>query len=80
MAVDKTVSGKTALTGAVGGVSGVGLAPLIIWLFGQFNVEMPPEEAALIGGLITAAGTFLVGWLKPARQGKYVVDPDGPDH
>lgn len=79
MAVDKTVSNKTALTGVVGGVSGAGLAPLIVWMFVQFGVEMPSEVAAILGGLVVAAGTFLIGWLIPAKQGTYVVI-DEPDH
>lgn len=72
---DNTLSGKTVMTGATGVVGGVGLAPLIVWLFGLGQVEVPAEVAGIIGGLVTAVATFLVAWLKPAKSGTYV-DPD----
>src|SRR5699024_1224502 len=66
------VSNKTATTGAVGGVSGVGLAPLIIWILGQFGIDMPPEVAAIVGGLIAGVSSTVIAWLMPAKAGKYV--------
>ena len=66
------VSNKTATTGAVGGVSGVGLAPLIIWVLGQFGIDMPPEVAAVAGGLIAAAAATVIAWIMPAKSGKHV--------
>ena len=66
------VSNKTATTGAVGGVSGVGLAPLIIWILGQFGIDMPPEVAAIVGGLIAGVASTVIAWVVPAKSGKYV--------
>ena len=65
-------SGKTKLTGAVGGISGVGLAPLIVWILGQFGNDMPPEVAAIVGGLIAGVASTVIAWLMPAKSGKYV--------
>lgn len=65
-------SGKTKLTGAVGGISGVGLAPLIIWILGQFGLEMDPETAAVAGGLIGALASTTIAYFVPAKSGKYV--------
>ena len=66
------VSSKTATTGAVGGVSGVGLAPLIIWILGQFGIDMLPEFAAMVGGLIAGVASTVIAWVVPAKSGKYV--------
>jgi len=66
------VSSKTATTGAVGGVSGGGLAPLIIWILGQFGIDMPPEVAAIVGGLIAGVASTVIAWIMPAKSGKYV--------
>ncbi|MGO2037021.1 MAG: hypothetical protein ACTH2U_11130 [Brevibacterium sp.] len=67
-----TISTKTAATGAVGGASGIGLAPLIIWALGQFGIDMPPEVAAVAGGIIAGLASTLIAWLVPAKSGKYV--------
>lgn len=66
------ISTKTSTTGGAGLASGVGLAPLIIWILGQMGVDMPPEVAAIAGGLIAAAVTTVIAWLMPAKQGKHV--------
>lgn len=66
------ISTKTSATGAVGAVSGVGLAPLIIWALAQFGIEMDAATAAVAGGLITTVATTLIAWLMPAKQGKHV--------
>lgn len=66
------ISGKTGATGATGAISGAGLAPLIIWILGQFGVDMPPEVAAVAGGLIAGLATSLIAWLVSAKSGKYV--------
>lgn len=66
------ISTKTSTTGGAGLASGVGLAPLIIWILGQAGVDMPPEVAAIAGGLIAAAVTTVIAWLMPAKQGKHV--------
>lgn len=82
-AKDRKVSGKTALTGASGGLSGAVLAPLIVWILDQFGIEMDGEVAAVAGGLIVAVVTFVVAWGKPAKSGTYVeVDrtPVGEDY
>ena len=77
---DNTLSGKTVMTGATGVVGGAGLAPLIVWLFGLGEVEVPAEVAGIIGGLVTAIVTFLVAWLKPAKSGTYVNTDYVPKH
>lgn len=77
---DKTLSGKTVLTGATGVVGGVGLAPLIVWLFELGQIEVPVEVAGIIGGLATAVATFVVAWLKPAKSGTYVDTDYVPKH
>ena len=80
----RTVSGKTGATGAAGAGAGVGLAPLIIWILGLFGVDMPPEVAAVAGGLLAAVTSTVIAWLVPAKTGKYVdtepwiVDVDTP--
>lgn len=48
----------------VGGsiLGGIGLAPLIVWLLGQFGIDMPGEVAAIVGGLISnLVGYFFEG-------------------
>lgn len=65
-------SSKTKLTGAVGTVSGVGLAPLIVWILGQFGLDMDPETAAVAGGLIGAIASTIIAYVVPAKSGKYV--------
>ena len=65
-------SGKTKLTGAVGGISGVGLAPLIVWILAQFGLEMDAETAAVAGGLIGAVASTIIAYFVPAKSGKYV--------
>ena len=66
------ISAKTGATAGAGTVSGVSLAPLIIWILGQFGVDMPPEVAAVAGGLIAAAAATVIAWVVPAKSGKYV--------
>lgn len=39
----------------IGGLGGSGVAPLVIWLAGQFGLDLPPEVAGCIGSLIGAA-------------------------
>ena len=65
-------SGKTKLTGAVGGISGAGLAPLIVWILGQFGLEMDPQTAAVAGGLLGALASTIIAYFVPAKSGKYV--------
>lgn len=65
-------SGKTKLTGAVGGISGVGLAPLIVWMLAQFGLEMDAETAAVAGGLLGALASTIIAYFVPAKSGKYV--------
>ena len=66
------ISAKTGATAGAGTISGVSLAPLIIWILGQFGVDMPPEVAAVAGGLIAAAAATVIAWVVPAKSGKYV--------
>lgn len=66
------ISAKTGATAGVGTVSGVSLAPLIVWILGQFGIDMPPEVAAVAGGLIAAATATVIAWAVPAKSGKYV--------
>lgn len=66
------ISAKTGATAGVGTISGVSLAPLIIWILGQFGIDMPPEVAAVAGGLIAAAAATVIAWVVPAKSGKYV--------
>ena len=66
------ISAKTGATAGAGTISGVSLAPLIIWILGQFGVDMPPEVAAVAGGLIAAAAATVIAWIMPAKSGKYV--------
>lgn len=66
------ISAKTGATAGAGTISGVSLAPLIIWVLGQFGVDMPPEVAAVAGGLIAAAAATVIAWVVPAKSGKYV--------
>ena len=72
-------SGKTKLTGAVGGISGVGLAPLIVWILAQFGLEMDAETAAVAGGLIGALASTIIAYFVPAKSGKYVDATPVPD-
>ena len=65
-------SGKTKLTGAVGGISGVGLAPLVVWVLAQFGLEMDAETAAVAGGLLGALASTIIAYFVPAKSGKYV--------
>jgi hypothetical protein len=48
------------------GVAGA-IVTVIIAILGQFGVEVGPELAALI----TAAVTFVLGWLKTELVGRY---------
>lgn len=68
----KNVSGKTGATTATGVAGGAGIAPLIVWILGQVGVDMPPEIATIVGGLVAGALSFLVAWLVPATSGTYV--------
>ena len=68
----KNISGKTGATGATGAVSGASIAPLIIWILGQFGIDMPPEVAAIVGGLVGTIAATLIAWLVPATSGTYV--------
>lgn len=72
-------SGKTKLTGAVGGISGVGLAPLIVWILAQFGLEMDAETAAVAGGLLGALASTIIAYFVPAKSGKYVDATPVPD-
>jgi hypothetical protein len=60
----QAASGKTVLTGG----TGVVVAPIIIWVLSLFGIEMPPEVAAGIAGLLALAVAYFV----PAKSGKYV--------
>lgn len=71
-------STKTKLTGAVGTVSGVGLAPLIVWILAQFGLEMDAETAAVAGGLIGAVASTIIAYFVPAKSGKYVEVDETP--
>lgn len=66
------ISAKTGATAGAGTISGVSLAPLIAWILGQFGIDMPPEVAAVAGGLIAAAAATVIAWVVPAKSGKYV--------
>lgn len=72
-------STKTKLTGAVGTVSGVGLAPLIVWVLAQFGLDMDPQTAAVAGGLIGALASTIIAYFVPAKSGKYVDATPVPD-
>ena len=63
----QAASGKTVLTGG----TGVVVAPIIIWVLSLFGIEMPPEVAAGIAGLLALAVAYFV----PAKSGKYVAVP-----
>ena len=63
----QAASGKTVLTGA----TGIAVAPIIVWVLSLFGVEIPPEVAAGIAGLLAAAVAYFV----PAKSGKYVTGP-----
>lgn len=66
--MEAKVSAKTGLTAG----AGLGVAPILIWLLSMFGVDMPPEVAAAIAGLLAVAVAYFV----PAKSGKYVEDPD----
>lgn len=68
----KNISGKTGVTGAAGTASGVGLAPLIIWVLALWGIDMDPATAAVAGGLISTVVTTILAWVVPAKSGKYV--------
>lgn len=68
----KNISGKTGITGAAGAASGVGFAPLIIWILALWGIEMDPATAAVAGGLISTVVTTILAWVVPAKSGKYV--------
>ena len=70
--VDKRVSGKTGLTAAAGVGAGAGIAPLIVWLSQLAGVDMPPEVAVIVGGLLASVSAFVTAWLVPARSGSNV--------
>lgn len=59
----KTISNKTAVTG----LSGTAVV-LLVYLVGLFGVELPAEIAAAVVTLVTA----LIGYLLPAKSGRYV--------
>ncbi|MGR6088943.1 hypothetical protein ACU4IU_00085 [Brevibacterium sp. CSND-B09] len=68
----KTISGKTGTTGAVSLAGGASIAPLVVWGLGLAGVDVPPEVAVIIGGLISSLAAILVAWLMPAKSGTYV--------
>lgn len=75
----KTISGKTGTTGAVSLAGGASIAPLVVWGLGLAGVDVPPEVAVIIGGLISSLGAILVAWLMPARSGSYVQVDNEPE-
>lgn len=75
----KTISGKTGTTGAVSLAGGASIAPLVVWGLGLAGLDVPPEVAVIIGGLISSLGAILVAWLMPARSGSYVQVDNEPE-
>lgn len=68
----QAASGKTVLTGG----AGIAVAPIIVWVLGLFGVEIPPEVAAGIAGLLAMAVAYFV----PAKSGKYVAVNENLDN
>lgn len=63
--MNPNVSAKTTATGG----TSIGGGVLIVWLLGQFGVEIPGEVAAAIAGLLA----LIIAYFVPAKSGKYVV-------
>lgn len=70
--MSNTISGKTGITGASSLISGAAVAPVVVWVLGLFGVEIPPDVAAVIGGLLASGVATLVAYVVPAKSGRYV--------
>lgn len=49
---------------AAGGAIGTPLGVVLVWVLGQFGVEMPAEVAAALGTVVGA----VVGWFKKGKE------------
>ena len=63
--MDKKPIQPKVKAGAVGGIGGaIVLAPLIVWVLKTMEIDMPLEVAAIVGGLLTQASSFISSFMK----------------
>ncbi|MCK9250334.1 MAG: hypothetical protein M0P31_15345 [Solirubrobacteraceae bacterium] len=66
-------------TGTTAGLA-TPLAIVIVWLLGQFDLDMSPEVAAAVAALIVGIPAAIVSAFTPRFDAQLVLDDNDPPH